>query len=145
MENTSYESNQTPGGNPASDHASDQQETRSEQSRAGELFESIRSAILQGAEDARRAAEEAIPKVKAAASAATYLTVYGLAYAAVFHWTVAMQLTPDSVKEGCRDGANAGRDAAQELMRNLKRRQAEATSTPPPAGPVGEAAQPSPV
>src|SRR6266496_1052836 len=63
-------------------------------------FESLRDAIRKGAEDARTAAEEAIPKVKSAVAGAAYWTAYGAAFAAVFQWTFAKGLTPEPIKSG---------------------------------------------
>src|SRR6185295_17543343 len=60
--------------------------------------DALRDAILRGAEDARTAAEKAIPKVKSAAADAVYWTAYGVSFAAVFQWTMAKGLAPDSLK-----------------------------------------------
>src|SRR5690349_11369692 len=75
--------------------------------------DAVFSALNKGAEDARKAAEEALPRIKAAASEAAYWTAYGTAFAAVFQWTLVKHLTPETVKSGCRDGVKAGKDAAE--------------------------------
>ena len=65
-------------------------------------IDALLSALRQGAEDARKAAEQAVPRIKAAVAEADYWAAYGLAFAAVFPWTVAKNITPDTVKAGCR-------------------------------------------
>ncbi len=76
-------------------------------------LDSIFCAMRQAAEDARGAAEGAMPKLKSAASDAVYWMAYGVSYAAVFQWTVAKHMAPESLKTGGRDGVKAGREAAQ--------------------------------
>src|SRR5205814_9209359 len=51
------------------------------------VFDAIRHAMRKGAEDARTAAEKAIPKVKSTAADAVYWTAYGVSFAVVFQWT----------------------------------------------------------
>ena len=57
---------------------------------------SLLGALRKGAEDARTAAEKAIPKVKSAAANAVYWTTYEASSAAVFQWELA-KLTSGSV------------------------------------------------
>src|SRR5260221_572663 len=96
--------------NPSSDQA------RSQQEPGKCIMDSLGSAMRKGAEDARKAAEEAIPKVKSATSDAAYWMAYGISFAAVFQWTAAKNLTPECVKSGYRDGVKAGREAAEKSV-----------------------------
>ncbi len=108
--------------------------TSSQESKAGPepgtpVFDAVASALRQGAEHARKAAEEALPKLKSAASDAAYWTAYGVTFAAVFQWTLIKTLAPEIVKNGCLDGVKAGKDAAAKWVEQLRQRQQPA---PPP-------------
>ncbi len=108
-------------------------------------FESFRSAFRQGAEDARDAAERAIPHIKSAAADATYWMAYGVSFAAVFQWTVIRNLAPESLKSGCRDGVKAGKESADQWIEKLKQTKESPVASPAAeAGPSGETTQPSP-
>src|SRR6266542_1135056 len=91
------------------------------------VFDDLRDAIRRGAEDARTAAEKTIPKVKSAAADAVYWTAYGVFLAAVFQWTLAKGLAPESLKSGFRDGVKAAEDAAQRWTDKLRQRKEKAT------------------
>ena len=109
------------------------------------VFDAFRDAIRKGAEDARTAAEKAIPKVKSAAIDAVYWTAYGVSFAAVFQWTVAKGLAPESLKSGYRDGVKGGREAAEKWIEKLRQRKEKAAAaTPAPADPSTDAVQPGP-
>ena len=106
-------------------------------------FDALRDAIRRGAEDARIEAEKAIPKVKSAAAGAVYWACYGVSFAAVFQWTLAKGLAPESWKSGCRDGVKAGREAAEKWIDQLRQRKERATTASPgPTGSSTEAVQP---
>ena len=105
-------------------------------------FDSLRDAIRRGAEDARTAAEKAIPKVKSAATDAVYWTAYGVSFAAVFQWTLAKDLAPESLKSGCHDGVTAGREAGEKWLEKRRQGKEMATDgTPDQAGPSADAVQ----
>jgi hypothetical protein len=105
--------------------------------------DALRDAILRGAEDARAAAEKAIPKVKSAAADAVYWTAYGVSFAAVFQWTLAKGLAPESLKSGLRDGVKAAEEAARKWTEKLRQRKAKATDAAADrTGPSTEAVQP---
>jgi hypothetical protein len=70
---------------------------------------------------------------------AAYWTGYGVAFASVFSVVVLQELAPQCLKTGCREGANAGRKAAQEVAAELKH---PALPTDPTAEPTGPASQP---
>ena len=84
------------------------------------VLDALRDALRKGAADARTAAEKAIPKVKSAAAGAGYWTAYGVSFAAVFQWTLAKGLAPESLKSGFRDGVKAAEDAAQRWTDKLR-------------------------
>jgi len=88
---------------------------------------SFLSGLKKGAEDARSAADKAIPTVKSAAADAVYWTAYGVSFAVVFQWELAKGLTPESLKSGLRDGVVGGRDAAAKWIEKLKQRKGKAT------------------
>ena len=136
--------------NPQNDQkASDRtaEETASTQAKSQEQPEkcvlgSVCSAISKGVEDAMNAAEKAIPKVKAAVTDAAYWTAYGVSFAVVWHWTVARHLTPECLKSGYRDGAKAGREAAEKWVDQLKTgKQGATAASPDQTGPSTEGAQ----
>ncbi len=107
------------------------------------VFDGLRDAIRKGAEDATTAAEKAVPKVKSAAADAVYWTAYGVSFAAVFQWTLAKGLAPESLKSGFRDGVKAAEEAAQRWTDKLRQRKEQApNATPAQAGPSAEAVQP---
>ena len=78
--------------NPQSEHCNGDRvtgETAKPQSQPEtKVFGGLGSGIRRGAEDAKTAAEKAIPKVKSAAAEAVYWTAYGVSFAAVFQWTL---------------------------------------------------------
>src|SRR2546430_17649579 len=109
------------------------------------VFDALRDAIRRGAEDARTAAEKTIPKVKSATADAVYWTAYGVSFAAVFQWTLAKGLAPESLKSGFRDGVKGGREAAEKWIEKLRqRKEKEAAATPAPTVPSTEAGQAGP-
>jgi hypothetical protein len=131
-----------PNGPNSGDPSTDQ--TKAQQEAGKCMLNSLASAMRKGAEDAGKAAEEAIPKVKAAASDTAYWMAYGVSFAAVFQWTVAKSFTPECVKSGYRNGVKAGREAAEKWVDSVKHRKPETTATasPPQTGPAAEGAQP---
>ena len=106
------------------------------------VFDRLSSAINDGASQAKAAAEKAIPKVKAALSGASYWLGYGVSFASVFSYTVAKDLAPESLKAGCKDGAQAGRKTASDLSAKLHAQSgATEASAPPDTDPSGPAVQ----
>jgi len=91
------------------------------------VFDAIRHAMRKGAEDARTAAEKAIPKVKSTAADAVYWTAYGVSFAVVFQWTFAKGLAPETLKSGFRDGVKAAEEAALKWTDKLRQRKEKAT------------------
>ena len=124
MENTTnqqHEPNEPHGPNrPAEESAGPQAKSQTEAPKGG--FDSIFCAMREAADDAKSAAGKAIPKVKSAASDAAYWITYGASFAAVFQWTVAKNLAPQSLKKGYRDGAKAGRESAEAWIEKRKQR-----------------------
>jgi len=108
----------------ADETASAQAESQPQPERPA--FDALLDALRRGAEDARTAAEKAIPKVKSAAADAVYWAAYGVSYAAVFQWTLAKGLTPESLKSGCHDGIKAAEEAGEKWIVKLKRRKENA-------------------
>jgi hypothetical protein len=102
------------------------------------VLESLCSAVNEGAQQAKAAAEKAIPKIKAAASEATYWMGFGASFATVFSYTVARELAPQVLKAGVRDGAQAGAKSGEEWASKVgrKRNAAEAPSGSAPSDPA---------
>jgi len=137
--------------NPQSEHIDGDRVTGESASAQGKpqpqperpVCDALRDALRRGAEDARTAAEKTIPKVKSAAAGAVYWTAYGAAFAAVFQWTLAKGLTPESLKSGFRDGVKAAEEAAQRWTDKLnQRKEKAAAASTDPTGPSTEAVQP---
>ncbi len=99
---------------------------KSQPQSASSLLDALGNGVRNGTEDARTAAEYAIPKVKSAAAGAVYWTAYGVSFAAVFHWALAKGLTPECLKSGVRDGVKAGEDVAQKWIEKLRQRKGKA-------------------
>jgi hypothetical protein len=131
--------NETSNPNPGS---GDQANQSSHSSSGRGPFDSLRDALNEGAQQAKAAAEKAVPKIKAAVSDATYWAGYGVSFAAVFSYTVATELAPDVLKAGGRDGAAAGKKAAEDFATRCK---AQGTRTGEPSAPGSDSvAQPGP-
>ncbi len=134
--------------NPQSERSDAKEEPAGAQAKSqprseGGLLGALGNAIQKGAEDARSAAENAIPKVKSAAKGAVYWTAYGVSFAAVFQWTLAKGLAPECLKSGLRDGVIGGREAAETWIEKLRQRKENAADPAPgQAGPSAEAVQP---
>lgn len=106
-------------------------------------LDSLCSAVNEGAQQAKAAAEKAIPKVKAAVSDAAYWLGYGVSFATVFSYTVVRELAPEVLKAGCHDGAQAGHKAAEDLASQIKTPHAATDTTSAPGSePSSPAAQP---
>jgi hypothetical protein len=119
--------NETSNPNPESgSHGMPNQSSQSSSGRT--VFESLRDALNAGAREARAAAEKAAPKVKEALSDATYWTGYGASFAAVFSYTLVTELAPEVLKTGARDGAAAGRKAADDFASRHKPHGTEAAT-----------------
>jgi hypothetical protein len=86
------------------------------------VFDALASTVRKGAEHARKGAEEAMPRLKAAAVEAAYWTAYGVVFAGVFQWTLVKTYTPEIVKKGCVDGITGGREAAEKWVEQIRRR-----------------------
>ena len=81
--------------------------------------------------------------MKSAAADAVYWTAYGVSFAAVFQWTLAKGLAPESLRSGFRDGVKAAEEAAQKWLDQLRQCKEKATdASPDQAGPSTEAVQP---
>jgi hypothetical protein len=106
------------------------------------VFEPIASAFRQGAKDAREATEQAIPRVKAAASKAACHLAYGVAFAGAFHYAALKTLCPESIKTGIRHGLSDGIAAGEKFANRFKQPRQDATSASSPE--ASGAAQPQP-
>ena len=84
------------------------------------VLEPLRSAMNEGTQRAKAAAEKAVPRIKAAVSGATYWLGFGVSFATVFSYIVVRELAPEALKAGWRDGANAGERTADNLASKLR-------------------------
>src|SRR5207247_8238765 len=105
------------------------------------VLEPLRSAVHEGAQQAKAAADKAIPKVRAAVSGAAYWLGYGVSFATVFSYTVITAMAPEVLKAGCRDWSQAGRKTAEDLASKLKA-QHKADGVAPYSGTDDSAKQP---
>ncbi|MBI4662553.1 MAG: hypothetical protein HY735_27380 [Verrucomicrobia bacterium] len=135
MDNTSNQKPQDGAGNDVHKEIAGAKENIGAQARKC-VLESVCDAIDKGAEDARRAAEKALPKLKRALSGAVYWVGYGVGFAAVFQWTLAKNLAPERMKSGCRDGVVAGREAAEKCVDKLRQRDQTASDSSPAEAPL---------
>jgi hypothetical protein len=98
-------------------------------------FRDIRDAFENGGRDARRAFDEALPRVKEDFAKGLHDIAYTVAYAAAFGGAVIREITPENLKDGVRDGARSGQRAAGEMMRQRREKaEREARETPPVDG-----------
>lgn len=95
------------------------------------LRDAISRAWECGSTDARRTAQESIPKARAAATEFAVDLAYGLSFGAAFAATVLDQLGAKDAVHSSEQGGEAGRKAAQEILRRFRHR----PSTPPPGDP----------
>ena len=105
--------------------------------KEGCKLNSLCDAVEKGARHARQAAEETVPKVKAAAADAAYWLGYGLTYAVVFSAVAIKEFAPAALVSGCRDGAKAGKTSAEKLATDRAKRR-EATTAPSPSAAGGD-------
>ncbi len=142
MDNTTSQNSAQGDSRPVREETTTAQATAQPQRESG-LLDSLGNAIRKGAEDARTAAEDAIPKVKSAAAGAVYWTAYGVSFAAVFQWSLAKGLAPECLKSGLRDGVTGRREAAEKWIQKLRQRKEKANDAACDEGvPSAEAVQP---
>jgi hypothetical protein len=129
--------NETPNSDPENPGSENQSHGSANQSShsSKRVFDSVRDAINEGAQQARAAAEEAIPRVRAAVNDATYWLGYSVSFAAVFSYTVVTELAPEVLKTGAHDGTEAGRKAAEDFTRARKSQPVQPAE---PSGPIPE-------
>lgn len=133
--------------NDASNSSQPENQGQSQQAEGGScseqsarcVFEPLRSAFGEGAHRAQAAAEKTIPKVIAAASSATYWLGFGVSFASIFSYTILTELTPEVLKAGCRDGAQAGRKKAENLASKARSSTSAASAAAAPVPEPGSA------
>ena len=102
-----------------------------------DLSRTLTEALRNGGRDARRAVEDGFPKVKSEFAQGLHEAAYAVAYAATFGAALVREVTPDSLRNGFREGATSGRRAAEEVMR--QRREKAARETDPAMTDEGQA------
>jgi hypothetical protein len=110
-----------------------QEQSGKEQPGASQVrfFDNLLSAMRKGAEDAKIAAERALPKVKAAAAQADYWAEYGISFATSFTATLAGEITPEPLKNGWRTGVRAGKEAALRWATEMRQGKAQSANSEP--------------
>jgi hypothetical protein len=103
-------------------------------------LDSLLDSLRRGAQEARRAADRALPRVKTAAAEADYWG--GLAFAASFAAALVAEVTPEAAKRGCREGSQAGKQAARNWTREAKDATSTDTAVPPLLAQGAEGPQP---
>lgn len=122
--------------NEPSDEDSEAEKVSEDTSRPFEDFgKSVQNAFRTGSEDARKAFEEAIPKAKEDLAQGVHEVAYAVAYASAFGSSLLKELTPDTLCDGFKEGTDAGRKAAETIIRDRKdraeRRKAAGESSDP--------------
>jgi hypothetical protein len=100
------------------------------QEKLDELSNTLTEAILKGGRDAKRAFDEGMPKVKGEFAKGLHDVAYAVGYAATFGAALLREATPDSLREGLRNGAASGRKAADEVMRQRREKAERGTTAP---------------
>lgn len=97
-----------------------EEETSAEETASRDFTKTVEDAFRSGAEDAKKAFEKAIPKAKDDISKGVHDVAYAVSYAAIFGTELLKEFTPDNILDGLREGSNAGRRAAEEIVRERK-------------------------
>ncbi|MEO0415098.1 MAG: hypothetical protein AAF226_09125, partial [Verrucomicrobiota bacterium] len=96
-------------------HPEDEQQP---QTSAEESAKDMKDAFKNGASDAKKAVQEAFPKVKEEFGQGVHDIAYALGYAANFGFTLVKEFAPENIHDGFSEGANAGEKAAQEVVKS---------------------------
>lgn len=109
-------------------------EPNRENQRGGtrEAFDDLEDAMKRlwdsGRRDARRAAEDAVPRMREEFHRSLHDLAWGVAYVASFGAGLIREMAPDSVNHGWEEGHTAGKKAAR-TQAEKRRRAAEETET----------------
>ena len=104
--------------------------------KVDDFAKSVEDALRNGARDARKAFDTALPKAKEDLNKGVHDLAYALAYATAFGGALLKEVTPDVLSEGLREGMAAGQKAASDVIRERKERserkarEAEAPDSP---------------
>lgn len=101
-----------------------------------DLGEAFRRAWKAGTSDAKRTAEDAIPRAKEEFTKGVHELAWGAAYLASFGVTLAREVAPDCVDRGWAEGTAAGRKAAENFTE--RSREKEERAEPSEGSPSGE-------
>jgi len=101
-----------------------------------DLVAAAKQAWTAGSEQARKTAEERVPKARDTVKNAAYEVSYDLAYGAHFAAALVRSLIPDTVGEASKKGAEAGEKAAEDFLRKRRGPEAESAPPPPPESPL---------
>lgn len=85
-----------------------------------EFVRSTRDAIRTGIDDARETVQNNYPKVKEDFAKGVRDVAYAVAYAGAFGVTLLKELTPDTIRNGAREGSDAGSKAATEFVQKQR-------------------------
>ena len=141
MNNSSNQDSATPQ-NEANEAPKDTANSQASPPAGPSPLDPFLTAVNEGAQRAKAAAEKAIPKVRAAVCGATYWLGYGVSFATVFSYTVVKELAPEPLKAGCRAGAAAGQEKAATLAAKLSGQGTNPSTNPSPGPePSGPATQ----
>jgi hypothetical protein len=81
---------------------------------------SLRDALQNGGNDARRMFDEEFPKAKEEFAKGVHDVAYAVAYAAAFGGALLREITPEPLKNGVREGTASGQRAAEEVLRQRR-------------------------
>tara|TARA_R110000850_G_scaffold62777_16_gene142532 strand:+ start:2344 stop:2763 length:420 start_codon:yes stop_codon:yes gene_type:complete len=103
---------------PASEAPGSAQET--EPGPFDDFAKSLQDAVKTGRTDARKAFEKAMPRAKEDLSRGAHDLAYAVAYATAFGTALIKEITPDNLSEGFKEGTDAGKRAAEEVIRTRR-------------------------
>ena len=107
---------------------------------AKEAFEDLgkaaRRAFKAGGQEARKVAEEAVPKFKKGVHDGVHDIAWAAGYLGAFATTIAKNLAPEAAKSGFAEGADSGRHAAENFGAKKEKRESVAiiVEGPEPSG-----------
>ena len=103
-----------------------------------EFAESVRNAFRTGGKDAREAVDNYLPKAKKEFDKGIRDIAYAVSYAAAFGTALLREIAPEPLTDVVREGKEAGKRAADEVIRNRKEREtrSEAFTPEDDSGPV---------
>lgn len=103
------------------DDPSEEQEPVETREALDDLGDAVKRLWESGCRDARRAAEDAVPRAREEFHRGLHDLAWGVAYVASFGAGLIRELAPDSVNHGWEEGHEAGKKAAEAQVEKRRR------------------------